>query len=81
MRPTRSRLARNDQLGFATTAKAMLLVLAFTGVGFLAAGHTEVATPLQPPSVGEKLIPAQAEVNDPDAELRPWLREAQPPSF
>ncbi len=81
MRPTRSQLARNDQVGFATTAKAMLLAFAVTGGGFLVAENSKVATPLQLPSVSENIVAAQAVVNDPDAELRPWLREAQPPTF
>ncbi len=81
MRPTRPQLARNDQVGFATTAKAMLLVFAVTGGGFLVAENSKVATPLQLPSVSENIVAAQSVVNDPDAELRPWLGEAQPPTF
>jgi hypothetical protein len=81
MRPTHYQLACNDQVGFATTAKAMLLVAAVAGGGFLAAGKSSREAPVPTPGIGETIIAAQATISDPDAELRPWLREAQPPTF
>ena len=81
MRRMRSQISPTDQVGFATTAKALLLVAAVAGGGLLAAGNTTVETPPPLPSISEKIVAAQAAVSDPDAELRPWLHEAQPPTF
>ncbi|MFN0299686.1 MAG: hypothetical protein ACKVQU_04940 [Burkholderiales bacterium] len=81
MRRMRCQLSPTDQVGFATTAKALLLVFAVVSGGFLVAGNTKVNAPGQLPNISENIIAAQAVVNDPDAELRLWLREAEPPSF
>lgn len=71
MRPSRRQLVQNDQVGFATTAKALMLVAAVTGGGLLATGQMKDDTPVPLPSISENMITAQALINDPDAELRP----------
>ncbi|MFN0302816.1 MAG: hypothetical protein ACKVQU_20975 [Burkholderiales bacterium] len=76
---------RNDvteQNGFATTAKALLLVAMMAGGGLLAVGKMSANVPDLTPGTLEPAMPAAPILlADPDAELRPWLREAQLPTF
>ncbi len=76
---------RNDvteQNGFATTAKTLLLVAVVTGGSVLAVGRMSAHAPDATLGTREPTMPAAPVVlADPDAELRTWLREAQPPTF
>ena len=81
---TASRIATNHQRGFATIAKAGLIAI---GGGSVALLGMLVTNPVESPrstapESREIRAPASNESrNDPDAELRAWLREPDPPTF
>ncbi len=76
------RIDATDQNGFAIAAKALLLAAAVAGGSFLAVGRMSAHAPNATLVTREPAMPAAPVVlADPDAELRPWLREAQPPTF
>ena len=79
MKRMRSLLSRNDEVDFATTAKALMLVLAATGTGLLVAATINPSAPAVLPGVIGTI--EAASISDPDAELRVWLSEAPPPTF
>lgn len=71
------------QAGFATTAKVIVVSLCATGIGVLATSHPSHPPQLQATSNPAASVPIESarEGTDPDAELREWLREPQPPTF
>ncbi len=72
----------NNRNGFSIAAKTLLLVAVVTAGSVLAVGRMSAHAPDATLGIREPAMPAAPVVlADPDAELRPWLREAQPPTF
>lgn len=83
-RPQRLRQpSSTDQAGFATAAKVIVISLCATGIGVLATSHPSHPPQLQSASTPAAFVAVESarEGTDPDAELREWLREPQPPTF
>ncbi len=71
------------QRGFATAAKALVVALGVTGVSLVATTGYQPrheATATSAVAVAGPVDATQS-ASDPDAELREWLREPQPPTF
>lgn len=81
-----SRLNRwswRTQQGFATTAKVMVVALSVAGVGLVATANRDAGFEAQRTDAvtGAASTTSPRLESDPDAELREWLREPQPPTF
>ncbi len=70
-----------NQDGFAIAAKTLRLVAVVTGGGLLAVGKMSAHAPHATPGTRDRATHAPVILTDSDAELRPWLREAQSPTF
>ncbi|MFM9885573.1 MAG: hypothetical protein ACKVQT_21305 [Burkholderiales bacterium] len=81
MNRTHLRVGATDQYRFAISAKALLLATAVMGGSFLAVGKMIAQAPDPALVTQEPVMSAPVAFTDPDAELRPWLREAQAPTF
>jgi hypothetical protein len=81
MNRTHISIDATDQSGFAISTKTLLLVAVVTGASLLAAGRMSAHVPDTTQIMPEPVMRTPVGFTDPDAELRPWLREAQPPTF
>lgn len=73
-----------EQRGFATAAKAIVVTVGVAGAGLVATTHREPRLDVTSTSAAEAVASPGGTTRaaiDPDAELREWLREPQPPTF
>ena len=81
----RNRWSSRTQQGFATTAKVMVVALSVAGVGLVATANRDAGSEAQRTDAVTVSVPGSPASprleSDPDAELREWLREPQPPTF
>lgn len=77
------RQSSRRQQGFATAAKAMIVALGVSGVGWVATtGYQPRSQAIATSAVATTTsTDSTRDDTDPDAELREWLREPQPPTF